>query len=117
MTPFSPADAALKSDEPHGPVSGYGSKGYRTYVLNALLLIYILNFLDRGLLGIVSEPLMNDLKITDGQFGLLTGIGFALLVAGADPFDEGQWDCGAALPPVTATSAATPRAGECDPRR
>lgn len=60
-------------------VPGYGAKAYRTYVLNALLLIYVLNFLDRGLLGIVSEPLMNDLKITDGQFGLLTGIGFALL--------------------------------------
>jgi MFS family permease len=61
-----------------GHVTGYGSKSYRSYVLNALLFVYILNFLDRGLLGIVSEPVMNELKITDGQFGLLTGIGFAL---------------------------------------
>ena len=47
-------------------------------MLNALLFVYILNFLDRGLLSIVSEPVMNELKITDGQVGLLTGIGFAL---------------------------------------
>jgi MFS family permease len=59
-------------------VTGYGTKSYRSYVLNALLFVYILNFLDRGLLGIVSKPVMNELQITDGDFGLLTGIGFAL---------------------------------------
>lgn len=61
-----------------GHLTGYGTKAYRSYVLNALFFVYILNFLDRGLLGIVSEPVMNELQITDGQFGLLTGIGFAL---------------------------------------
>lgn len=61
-----------------GHITGFGSKAYRSYVLNALLFVYILNFLDRGLLGIVSEPVMKELQITDGQFGLLTGIGFAL---------------------------------------
>lgn len=61
-----------------GHLTGYGTKAYRSYVLNALLLVYVLNFLDRGLLGIVSEPVMNDLQITDGAFGLLTGFGFAL---------------------------------------
>jgi len=62
-----------------GHLTGYGSKSYRSYVLNALFLVYILNFLDRGLLSIVSEPVMNELQITDGAFGLLTGIVFALL--------------------------------------
>jgi MFS family permease len=61
-----------------GHLTGYGTRAYRSYVLNALFFVYILNFLDRGLLGIVSEPVMNELAITDGQFGLLTGIGFAL---------------------------------------
>jgi len=69
---------ATTSAQEGGHLTGYGSKGYRTYVLSALLLVYILNFLDRGLLGIVAEPVMNELKITDGQFGLLTGLGFAL---------------------------------------
>ena len=68
----------LSAAESQGHLTGYGTKSYRSYVLNALLLVYILNFLDRGLLGIVSEPVMKELQITDGQFGLLTGIGFAL---------------------------------------
>ena len=43
-----------------------------------LLLIYVLNFLDRGLLGVLSEPIITDLKINDFQFGLLTGPAFAI---------------------------------------
>ncbi len=66
---------------PNGYITGYGTPGYRSYVLNALLVVYILNFLDRGLLGVVSEPIMDELKITDGQFGLLTGLAFALFYA------------------------------------
>lgn len=58
---------------------GYGSFGYRTYVLNALLLIYILNFIDRSLLSVVARPLKAELGISDTAFGLLTGFGFALL--------------------------------------
>ncbi|MEZ5939440.1 MAG: MFS transporter [Hyphomonadaceae bacterium] len=75
------ADKASVSDGgagSQGHITGYGSRAYRSYVLGSLLLVYILNFLDRGLLGIVSEPVMNELQITDGAFGLLTGIGFAL---------------------------------------
>ena len=70
--------ADISAADSQGHITGYGTKAYRSYVLNALLFVYILNFLDRGLLGIVSEPVMNELAITDGQFGLLTGIGFAL---------------------------------------
>jgi MFS family permease len=70
--------ADTPASEAQGHLTGYGTKAYRSYVLNALLFVYILNFLDRGLLGIVSEPVMNELQITDGNFGLLTGIGFAL---------------------------------------
>ncbi|MEL0167388.1 MAG: MFS transporter [Pseudomonadaceae bacterium] len=62
-----------------GHVAGYGSKAYRNYVLLALTLIYILNFVDRALLAVVGPDLVPDLKITDTQFGLLTGFGFALL--------------------------------------
>ncbi|RYG34611.1 MAG: MFS transporter, partial [Burkholderiales bacterium] len=72
------AGADTPASESQGHLTGWGTKGYRSYVLNALLFVYILNFLDRGLLGIVSEPVMNELGITDGDFGLLTGIGFAL---------------------------------------
>ncbi|MDP4597764.1 MAG: MFS transporter [Pseudomonadales bacterium] len=60
-------------------VAGFGSKRYRTYVLSALTLIYILNFVDRGLLAVVGPDLIPELGISDTQFGLLTGFGFALL--------------------------------------
>jgi len=60
-------------------VEGFGSKGYRTYVLAALTLIYIMNFVDRGLLAVVGPDLVPELGISDTQFGLLTGFGFALL--------------------------------------
>ena len=72
------AGADIATPQSQGHLTGYGTKAYRSYVLNALLLVYVLNFLDRGLLGVVSEPVMNELKITDGQFGLLTGFAFAL---------------------------------------
>lgn len=63
----------------NGEVEGYGSFGYRTYVLNALLIIYVLNFIDRTLLSVVARPLKADLGISDTAFGLLSGFGFALL--------------------------------------
>ena len=59
--------------------TGFGSKRYRTYVLSALTLIYIMNFVDRGLLAVVGPDLVPELGISDTQFGLLTGFGFALL--------------------------------------
>ncbi|HEY9218921.1 MAG TPA: MFS transporter, partial [Phenylobacterium sp.] len=62
-----------------GYVTGFGSKPYRTYVLTALLFIYILNFVDRGLLSVVAPAMKPELGISDTAFGLLTGFGFALL--------------------------------------
>ena len=59
--------------------SGFGSPGYRRYVLNALLVVYILNFVDRGLLAVVAPQMKPELGISDTAFGLLTGFGFALL--------------------------------------
>jgi len=69
--------AAAPAHEGH--LTGYGTKGYRTYVLNALLIIYILNFVDRGLLSVVAPVMKPELGISDTAFGLLTGFGFALL--------------------------------------
>lgn len=75
MTGVAASPTASNSTE----VSGYGTRSYRNYVLGALTLIYILNFIDRGLLAVVGPDLVPDLGISDTQFGLLTGFGFALL--------------------------------------
>ena len=62
-----------------GHIAGFGTKAYRSYVLNALLLVYILNFVDRGLLSVVAPAMKPELGVSDTAFGLLTGFGFALL--------------------------------------
>ena len=38
-----------------GHETGYGSKGYRTYVLLMLMVVYTLNFIDRNLIGVLAE--------------------------------------------------------------
>ena len=51
--------------------------GYRFYVLAILILIYMLNFLDRQIIGILAAPLKAEFNMSDTQFGLLGGIAFA----------------------------------------
>lgn len=48
-------------------------------VLTFLLLAYILNFLDRQILGILLEPIKAEFKFTDSELGVLTGPAFALV--------------------------------------
>ncbi|MFV3127060.1 spinster family MFS transporter [Niveispirillum sp. KHB5.9] len=48
------------------------------YVLGALCFVYVLNFLDRQLLSILAKPIQDDLGVTDGQLGLISGLYFAL---------------------------------------
>lgn len=73
------AATASADDAAQRRITGFGSRRYRNYVLAALTLIYVMNFVDRGLLAVVGPDLVPDLGISDTQFGLLTGFGFALL--------------------------------------
>jgi MFS family permease len=71
--------ATSMSEGAQGHITGFGTPAYRAYVLNFLLVIYILNFVDRGLLSVVAPALKPELGISDTAFGLLTGFGFAVL--------------------------------------
>ena len=51
------------------------------YTLFILLLIYVLNFVDRQIVNILAEPIKRDLQISDTQLGLLTGFAFAVFYA------------------------------------
>jgi predicted MFS family arabinose efflux permease len=51
----------------------------RNVVLGVLLAAYILNFLDRQMLGILAGPIKADLNLTDAQFGAVGGLAFAML--------------------------------------
>ncbi|WP_299694361.1 MFS transporter [Hydrocarboniphaga sp.] len=49
------------------------------YGLFVLMIVYMLNFLDRQIVNIVAESIKADLHISDKQLGLITGLSFALL--------------------------------------
>ena len=57
----------------------YGTSSYRNFVLISLTLVYTLNFVDRVLIGVVAQPIIEEFKLQDWQFGLLSGFGFALM--------------------------------------
>jgi MFS family permease len=44
-----------------------------------LLLAYVLNYLDRFMLGVLAQPIKADLNLSDTQFGAIGGVAFALL--------------------------------------
>lgn len=43
-----------------------------------LLVVYVFNFIDRQIVNILAEPIARDLKLSDTQIGLMTGLAFAL---------------------------------------
>lgn len=56
----------------------YSNPAYRGYVLILMFLVYVLTNLDRGIIGVLVEPMKRDLGLTDGQMGLLIGPAFAV---------------------------------------
>ncbi|WP_332773134.1 spinster family MFS transporter [Phenylobacterium sp.] len=46
--------------------------------LGILCFVYVLNFLDRQLLSILAKPIQDELGVSDGQLGLISGLYFAL---------------------------------------
>lgn len=59
------------------------TRSYARYALFILLLVYIVNYVDRQVLSILLEPIRKELHLTDSQLGLLSGLGFALFYAAA----------------------------------
>ena len=57
--------------------AGAFSPLYRWYALGLLVVVYIFNFIDRSILGILVEPIKRDLGVSDTLMGFLGGIAFA----------------------------------------
>ncbi len=53
----------------------------RRVMLWTLLVVYMLNFLDRQIVNILAEPIKRDLGLSDTQLGLLAGPAFAVFYA------------------------------------
>ncbi|KJS24737.1 MAG: MFS transporter [Hyphomonadaceae bacterium BRH_c29] len=61
-----------------GHETGFGTPAYRAYVLSALLVVYIFNFIDRSIFAILTEPMKTSLKLEDWHMGVLGGLAFAI---------------------------------------
>ena len=64
-----------------GHLTGYGTPLYRNYVLLLLMAVYTLNFIDRTLIAVVAQPIIESFQLTDAQWGLLYGPPFAIFYA------------------------------------
>ena len=62
-----------------GPAAHQARPGGRAwFVLGILCFVYVLNFLDRQLLSILAKPIRDELGLSHGQIGLISGLYFAL---------------------------------------
>jgi predicted MFS family arabinose efflux permease len=57
--------------------AGAFTPAYRNYALGLLVVVYVFNFIDRSILGILVEPIKQDLGASDTMMGFLGGIAFA----------------------------------------
>ncbi len=67
-------ESALR--HPAAPTARPGVRAWAA--LSILCFVYVLNFLDRQLLSILAKPIQDELGVTDGQLGLISGLYFAL---------------------------------------
>jgi predicted MFS family arabinose efflux permease len=70
----SPPATAVPPAAPHARPDG---KAW--FVLAILCFVYVLNFLDRQIISILAKPIQDELGISDGQLGRITGLYFALV--------------------------------------
>jgi predicted MFS family arabinose efflux permease len=57
------------------------SQPYKRYVTGLLLVVYIFNQVDRGIFGILMQPIKEALSLTDSQLGFLAGPALILFYA------------------------------------
>ena len=54
------------------------SASYANYVLAVLFLVYVFNFIDRQILGILLDDIKADLQVSDTAMGFLVGFAFVV---------------------------------------
>jgi len=57
----------------------YSRPAYRYFVLGLLTVVYVSNFVDRQVINVLAEYIIADLQLSDGQFGMLSGLAFAFI--------------------------------------
>ncbi len=69
-------DVTAQESGEHGAVPGYS-----WYALSILVLVYVLNFVDRNIISILAEDIKADLGLRDDQIGFLYGTAFGVFYA------------------------------------
>ncbi|HAT27401.1 MAG TPA: MFS transporter [Gammaproteobacteria bacterium] len=60
-------------------IQAYKNPHYRYLVLGILTTVYVSNFVDRQVINVLASYIIEDLAISDGQFGMLSGLAFACI--------------------------------------
>ena len=60
-------------------IEAYRKPWYRYFVLGLLTVVYVSNFVDRQVINVLAEYIIEDLQLSDGQFGMLSGLAFAFI--------------------------------------
>ena len=63
------------------PAPPRASPAYANYVLGVLVIVYMLNFIDRQILSILAEDIKRDLGLDDDDIGFLFGTAFGVFYA------------------------------------
>lgn len=71
------ASEAAGKPEPTPRLGG----AYANYLLGVLVLVYVINFLDRQIIAILAEDIKADLGVSDAEIGFLYGTAFAVFYA------------------------------------
>src|SRR5262245_20960261 len=74
--------AAHRLDDASDPARGPGtSRAYAGYVLGVLVLMNLLNHVDRNIVAVLLQQIRNEFHASDEWMGLLTGMAFMLVHA------------------------------------
>ncbi|MFP6837870.1 MAG: MFS transporter [Pseudomonadales bacterium] len=73
---MSEQDAVGGEDDAAGVVEQTSWRSW--YTLGVLFVVYVFNFIDRSILGILNQAIKDDLGFSDTQMGFLGGIAFAI---------------------------------------
>jgi MFS family permease len=66
--------------EPPAPaIPGAPSRAYASFALTLLFVIYVVNFIDRSILGILLESIKREFQPSDTALGVLSGLAFAVV--------------------------------------
>ncbi len=72
-------NATHSSPQLAAAAKAYQNPYYRYLVLGILTAAYVSNFVDRQVINVLAQFIIEDLQISDGQFGMLSGLAFALI--------------------------------------